>query len=152
MMQKQQQLLANPEVRRVYEEEVLFGEATDTIEALLESLEISRSELARRLRVSKGRVSQIMSGAENLTLRTLAAVGWALGVRFELRPVPMVNRAGTPAIADPSPPAWLGHFSDQKRPQGVLTQDIYIPEPVEHHLAWTAPAQARTDREEVLAA
>ena len=106
-MSRQREALANPEVRRVFEEEVLFGEATETIAGLLESLGMSQRELARRLSLSEGRVSQILSGEDNLTLRTLAAIGWALGVRFELDATPMEDRAGTPAEDDPPAPAWL---------------------------------------------
>jgi transcriptional regulator with XRE-family HTH domain len=99
--------LADPEVRRVYEEEVLFGEATDTLEGLVSSIGISRKDLAERLDVSPARVSQILNGGENLTLKSLAAMGWALGIRFELKPQPLADRRGTPACDDPPPPAWL---------------------------------------------
>jgi len=106
-MAKKRELLADPEIRRVYEEELLFGEATDTVAALLESLGLTQRDLAGRLGVSEGRVSQILSGQENLTLRSLASLGWALGVRFDLEPRAMGDRAGTPAADDPPAPAWL---------------------------------------------
>lgn len=93
--------------RRAYEEEVLVGEATDTLAGLVESLGITRAALAARLNVSRGRVSQILAGGGNLTLRSLAAFGWALGIRFELLPIPMADRSGTPAASDPPAPAWL---------------------------------------------
>jgi transcriptional regulator with XRE-family HTH domain len=117
---------SDPEVRKVFEEELLFGESTDTIEALLESIRVSQRELARRLGVSEGRVSQLLSGRENLTLRTLGALGWALGVRFELNPVPMADRAGTPAQADPPSPAWL---SQLRRQPNVEFRTISMPGP-----------------------
>src|SRR5947208_2850834 len=82
-------VMSDPEIRRIFEEELLLGEATENVTALLRSLTISQRELARRLNVSEARVSQIVSGAENLTLRSLAALGWALGVRFELDPIAM---------------------------------------------------------------
>src|SRR4030081_78829 len=46
------------------------------------------AELAQAMNVSPGRVSQILSGDENLTLRTLSGVLAALGaqVDFTLRP------------------------------------------------------------------
>src|SRR3954468_23469462 len=102
-------VLNDPEVRRIYEEELLLGEATENVTALLRSLRISQRELARRLGVSEARVSQIVSGAENLPLRSLAGVGWALGVRFELEPTGMsaAERTGGPAEADLPAPDWL---------------------------------------------
>jgi transcriptional regulator with XRE-family HTH domain len=49
---------------------------------------VSRSQLAQAMNVSPGRVSQILSGDENLTLRTLSGVLTGLGaqVDFTLRP------------------------------------------------------------------
>lgn len=103
--------LQDRDVRRTYEEEVLYNEATDTVEALLESLQITRKELAQRLGVSQRRVNQILSGSEDLTLRTLAALAWALGLRLELHATPMADRRGTPAEGDLDPPSWLSALS-----------------------------------------
>lgn len=49
---------------------------------------VTRSELAQSMGVSPGRVSQILSGDENLTLRTLGSVIDALGAEIDvtLRP------------------------------------------------------------------
>lgn len=124
MSDRMRQALAKPEVRRVFEEEFLVGEATDTVAGLLESLGLTQRKLASRLGVTPGRVSQILSGEENITLRSLASLGWALGVRFELNPVAMSDRAGTPAIDDPPAPAWL----DRLRPTArVSYQPITMP-------------------------
>jgi len=117
MSEKLNTALNDPEVRRVFEEEFLLGEATDTIAGMLASLGISQRELGERLGVSPGRVSQIFSGEENLTLRSLAALAWALGVRFELNPVAMADRAGTPAVDDPPAPAWLGRLGTAGQPR-----------------------------------
>jgi transcriptional regulator with XRE-family HTH domain len=45
---------------------------------------VTRAELAQSMGVSPGRVSQILSGDENLTLRTLSSVVRALGARFDV--------------------------------------------------------------------
>jgi transcriptional regulator with XRE-family HTH domain len=119
--------LSDPEVRRTYEEELLLGEATENVTALLRSIGISQRELSNRLGVSEARVSQIVSGAENLTLRSLGALGWALGVRFELDPVAMsrVERQGTPAEEDARPPEWLGRL----RPTARVQFSGHVPSP-----------------------
>ena len=124
MLTERNPALGDPEVRRTFEEELLYGEATDTLEALVESLGITRKELAARLGVSQGRVSQILSGGENLTLRSLAAVGWALGIRFDLMPSPMADRRGTPACDDRPPPTWLSSL--RERPS-VTYGDVVLP-------------------------
>jgi transcriptional regulator with XRE-family HTH domain len=45
---------------------------------------LTRADLASRMGVSPGRISQVLSGGENLTLRTLASLATALDARFGL--------------------------------------------------------------------
>jgi transcriptional regulator with XRE-family HTH domain len=45
---------------------------------------LTRADLAARMGVSPGRVSQILSGGENLTLRTLAGLSTALDAHFDI--------------------------------------------------------------------
>ncbi|WP_248965846.1 helix-turn-helix domain-containing protein [Sphaerisporangium perillae] len=61
----------------------LAQEITDEITWYMRQHKISRADLAALMGVSPGRVSQILSGDENLTLRTVSAVLDALGTRFE---------------------------------------------------------------------
>jgi DNA-binding Xre family transcriptional regulator len=83
-----------------YEVARLAREATTAITFHLREQGISRTELAARMGVSPGRISQILSGDENLTLQTLSTVCAALGVRFhlELQPAQSGDR---PAAASP---------------------------------------------------
>jgi transcriptional regulator with XRE-family HTH domain len=111
-------ILSDPAARREYEEAYLVGELTDTIWALLQELGISQADLAQRLGVTKGRVSQILSGRQNMTLRSLAAIGWALGMSFDLNPRPMADRTGTPAAADPGLPKWVERIHRPGPPPG----------------------------------
>ncbi len=82
------QLMADPEFRREYEKEVLIGEFVAWIHDHLTNNKIQRQDLARKLGVSPSRVSQILAGTENLTLGSVADIGWALGVTFTLSVVP----------------------------------------------------------------
>ncbi|NRQ33461.1 helix-turn-helix transcriptional regulator [Nonomuraea sp. NN258] len=61
----------------------LAQEVVDEITWYMREHKITRADLAASLGVSAGRVSQILSGDENLTLRTLGAVIDALGARLE---------------------------------------------------------------------
>ncbi|MGH3212181.1 MAG: helix-turn-helix transcriptional regulator [Trebonia sp.] len=56
----------------------------DEVTWFMSENKISRADLAQSLGVSPGRVSQILSGDENLTLRTLSSVAAALGAEIEL--------------------------------------------------------------------
>lgn len=116
MRNRTKEAMSNVAVRRAFEEELILDEATDTVSALLDSLGLTQRALADRLSVTPGRVSQILSGDENLTLKTLGALGWALGVRFEFMPSPMADRAGTPAKDDPEVPEWLSRL----RPEATV--------------------------------
>lgn len=61
---------------------------------------ISRADLARRMKVTPGRVSQLLSGDENLTLRTLAAITSCLGARFEMELLALRANAHPAATVD----------------------------------------------------
>ena len=79
---------------------------------------LTRADLASRMGVSPGRISQVLSGGENLTLRTLASIATALNARFEmdLRPRETGNGAvdatpqPAPAVAAERPRAQAPSF------------------------------------------
>ena len=60
-------------------EERLIADVTEALWALMEQLDVSKTELATRLGKSKGHVSQLFSGSRNMTLRTLAEICFVLG-------------------------------------------------------------------------
>jgi len=134
MSEFQRKSLEDPEIRRIFEEELLLGETTDTLEALVESVGLKQKELAGRMGLTEGRISQILAGGENLTLKSLATLGWALGIRFELRPLPFANRLGTPAVDDPPPPQWLMR---QAPPTNPIFRSIELALP-----SWAKPTLA----------
>jgi transcriptional regulator with XRE-family HTH domain len=71
-----------------YESARLPRELTTAVTWYMEEHRVTKRELARRLRVTPGRVSQILSGGENLTLRTLATVCAALDAHLRVELVP----------------------------------------------------------------
>jgi transcriptional regulator with XRE-family HTH domain len=62
----------------------LVTQLTNEINWYMRERGLTRADLAARMGVSPGRVSQILGGGENLTLRTLAALSTALDARFEV--------------------------------------------------------------------
>ena len=62
----------------------LLTQLTNEITWYMREQGLSRADLASRMGVSPGRVSQILGGGENLTLRTLAALSTALDARFDV--------------------------------------------------------------------
>jgi len=62
----------------------LVTQLTNEINWHMRERGLTRADLAARMGVSPGRVSQILGGTENLTLRTLAALSTALDARFDI--------------------------------------------------------------------
>lgn len=65
------------EEQRDYAREKCIEAVTATLDRALESANLSQVALAEKLGKSKGQVSRILSGAHNMTLRTLGDVLWA---------------------------------------------------------------------------
>lgn len=62
----------------------LITQVTNEINWYMREGKLTRADLAGRMGVSPGRVSQILSGGENLTLRTLAGLSTALDAQFDV--------------------------------------------------------------------
>lgn len=80
----------SPDQRAVEDriDEEMYGlvtQLTNEITWLMRERGLTRADLAARMGVSPGRVSQILGGGENLTLRTLAALSTALDARFDVQ-------------------------------------------------------------------
>lgn len=50
------------------------------LEAKREDPSMCQAELARRIKMDKGSLSRLLNGRENMTLRTIGEIGWALGL------------------------------------------------------------------------
>jgi len=78
----------------------------DEMLALITQLTNEIADLAARMGVSPGRVSQILGGGENLTLRTLAALSTALDARFDVELTALKSGDSyTPARTEAAPAA-----------------------------------------------
>ena len=66
---------------RSYQRSDLIVNVTEDLLVAMEDLDISKSELAKRLSKSKAYVSQILDGSRNMTLGTLSDICFALGVK-----------------------------------------------------------------------
>lgn len=93
----------------------LARQATASLAGLLAGLGKTRADLAKAMGVSPGRVSQIMSGDANVTVRTLAAAAEALGADVQITFSP-----SRPAVADAS--AVPGGGAAALRESGVPTR------------------------------
>jgi transcriptional regulator with XRE-family HTH domain len=125
---------ASPDHRAVEtqidDEMLAFGtELINEINWYMRERDLTRAELAERMRVSPGRVSQILSGGENLTLRTLAALSTALDARFSIELLPVKD-----GDIDPSPdpvraaaaPAGNHHAASRATHRGVRPRSLSL--------------------------
>lgn len=77
---------------RAYAREELIFNVTDDILIIMEDNKITKQELARRLGKSKSFVTQVLSGARNMTLGTLSDICFALGFKPEVK-LPVEEKA-----------------------------------------------------------
>jgi transcriptional regulator with XRE-family HTH domain len=82
----------NAENRRAFQQEKLMIDATETISRVMEEKGVTRAELAKRIGKSRAFVTQILSGNQNITLRTIADVLYVLDCQAEMRATPLVER------------------------------------------------------------
>jgi transcriptional regulator with XRE-family HTH domain len=72
-------LRTTTEGAKALRQEEFILEVTELICKLMKQQGVSRTELANRMGKSKGRISQLLDGEANLTLRTLSDIFDALG-------------------------------------------------------------------------
>ncbi|MEA2494467.1 MAG: hypothetical protein QOJ29_2378 [Thermoleophilaceae bacterium] len=70
------------DARAAYERRSLSEQLLAAVDHFMRERNVTQLQLARELGVSEGRVSQILSGDQNLTLKTLASVAAALKAHF----------------------------------------------------------------------
>lgn len=68
-------------------------EFNEKIVARMAEMNISRTELAKRLRVSKAFVTKLLNGNPNLTVKTMMSISDALGCELKLDIYPMQLRS-----------------------------------------------------------
>lgn len=76
---------ATPERRRTYEQERLIVDVAEAIQGLLDSAGMKRAELCRRTGIAPQSLHQMLSGQQNLTLRTMARIAHELGYRVSVK-------------------------------------------------------------------
>jgi DNA-binding phage protein len=80
---------ADPALMKLYLREKLIVEVTEALSRALATRKVSRTELAKRLGATKGRVTQLLDGSANMTLRTISDVLWALDFKPIVSAVPL---------------------------------------------------------------
>ena len=90
-------LLQSSEGFRLYQQESTILNVTEMICELMEQKGVSRAALADQLIKTKGRVSQLLSGDSNMTLRTLSDMLLALDHSLAVCAIPIPERNASSA-------------------------------------------------------
>ncbi len=77
-------LMRKPDFRKALAVESLILDASEAIAKLMEDRNVSKAELARRMHKSRAWITQLMSGRNNMTIRTLAEVAYELDAVIHL--------------------------------------------------------------------
>lgn len=106
------------EARAAFERESLSLQVTGSFQQYMNERGYTQQEIARALGITEGRVSQILSGEQNLTLKTLASLAAGVKGHLEIKLVPATGspweggpkqrptaRDGVPTTAAPSEPS-----------------------------------------------
>ena len=85
-----QRVLGDPKRRQVFEEEKLILSVAEGIWEAMDQCCVTRADIADRLGTTRANITQLLSGSRNMTLKSLAALSHACGVRvsFSFQPVP----------------------------------------------------------------
>lgn len=94
--------LERAKTRLAYYEEGLCVEAAARIIDAMENRGVTRSELARRLKVSPAYVTKILRGHANLSLESLVKLAFALDLKWECILIPKNARVGVLSLTDES--------------------------------------------------
>jgi len=116
-----QEFISDPERWRIYEREELAFEASELISKLMEAEGVNKTELADRLGTSKSHITNLLSGARNMTVHTLADLAFVLGHKIELRDAPLAAAKSWLTFEN----ACHGEFIPKA---GVRTRDAYKPD------------------------
>ena len=84
MKTQHEKLMENPEYGKLFAMEGLVTDATELVARLMAEAGVNKAELARRLGTSRARVTQLLGGETNMTVRTLAELAFALGAEVKL--------------------------------------------------------------------
>jgi transcriptional regulator with XRE-family HTH domain len=84
MNTKFDELMLDPEFRKVYAIEGLIADTAQLISDLLVQRNLKQADLARLLNKTPAFVSQLLNGKANMTIHTLAEVVFALGANVKI--------------------------------------------------------------------
>ncbi len=87
------EFLKNSDSFRLFHQEKAIYRITEALEEVLDTQQVSRTELAQRLGRTKSWVTQLLDGEQNKTIRTVADVAAVLGCELQVSLMPIGNQS-----------------------------------------------------------
>lgn len=75
------ELLQDEEFAKYDRQQELIVDVTEAIYKMMASKGITKADLARKSGLSKSRITKLLNGSANMTLRSIADIAFALGVK-----------------------------------------------------------------------
>ncbi len=94
MKTQHDEIMEDPEMRKLLSMEALVAEAAELVAKAMSEQDVSKADLARRLKKSRAWVTQLLNGTANMTVRTLAEAAYALDCEVKLQAQPLRSGAG----------------------------------------------------------
>ena len=106
--------IQDPEMARLFAQENLIEEAGELIARTMREQGIAKSELARRVGVTKGYITQLLAASRNMTLRTFADLMYTMDEKVLLTSTRLSEEdpAGTKCWIVKSAPSTPAHKWD----------------------------------------
>jgi transcriptional regulator with XRE-family HTH domain len=114
------ELMQDPEFRKLYAIESLLGDAAQMVADLLDRRKMKKADLAKLLNKTPAYVSQLLNGRANMTVHTLAEVASALNATVKIEANDVCNEHNE---VSSHPHARVFHFSPMQMPQ--VPQDMF---------------------------
>jgi transcriptional regulator with XRE-family HTH domain len=105
-------LRANAQLLKLHCEEQLVFDVTELISMLMSKKGLKKSDLAKRLNISKSAVTHCLDGRTNMTLRTVADILLALDAKMTVNAEPLVVGGN---INGPFTTVWLQRESTSRQ-------------------------------------
>jgi len=86
--------MKDPEFATLMAEESLILEITEKIIELMQKEKITKANLAKRLKKSKGYITQLLDGSRNFTIKTIADIFHVLGYSLKIEEDKYKNQQG----------------------------------------------------------
>ena len=123
----------DPEFRQFYEAERLILWTTEEIAEAMVVQGLSRADIADRIGTSRANITQLLSGSRNMTLRSLAKLAYACGMRAAIQFEELSDGVFTPVEDHTTAPqvAQLRYLSEEAMPELPFDCSVLTAVPVD---------------------